>query len=142
MLVLAHGGGSRSGRVPPNQMDTRKVPLEGIDSPPRERIPMVFTDDPIFREFSDSYANELAADYFSGTVSVTPLPVLRITQSGENVVLSWPSSATGFLLQEFDFQNPETTWNAVPASAGTNGAENVVTLPLSGTNMLYRLYKK
>jgi len=104
--------------------------------------PMVFTDIPIFREFSDSAANELAADYFSGSVMVNPLPILRINHSGESVLLSWPRSATDFVLQQLDDLNPGTTWKPVSASATTTDTENVVTLPISGNNMLYRLYKQ
>jgi hypothetical protein len=71
------------------------------------------TDQLVTRCVSDAFANELPVSYVSGTVtvnSINPNPTLVITQSGTNVVLSWPLWAADFTLQ---------------TSEGTNGARAV-----------------
>ena len=78
----------------------------------------------------------------NGTVFSISLPVLppslTISPSDQNVILTWPASATGFTLQSItNFVAP--VWTAIfPAPVVVNGF-NMVTNPISGTQQLFRL---
>ena len=68
---------------------------------------------------------------------VTQRPNLTVARVGNNVRLAWPASATGFTLQE-TISLPGVWVNS--ADQGTvQGAEKVVTFPLSGPSKFYRL---
>ena len=67
-------------------------------------------------------------------------PTLFITQSGNNVILSWVAPSTGFLLEN----NPNLTvtngWSITsPAPVSTNGF-NYVTNTITPGNKFYRLH--
>ncbi len=68
------------------------------------------------------------------------LPQLLITQSGANVVLSWPTSAVGFQLQQTSQLGTEVNWSAVPNTPTQVADTWQVTLPISG-NSFYRLVR-
>lgn len=68
-----------------------------------------------------------------------PSPQLTITHAGANVVLSWPTNATGFALQSATNLVPPTVWSTnLPAPMVING-QNTVTNPINGTQQFYRL---
>lgn len=70
---------------------------------------------------------------------LTPLPSLDITSSGLNVLLSWPTNATGFALAE-NSDLATTNWGAVmTAPVVTNGQYQVVLPTLPGNSRFYRL---
>jgi uncharacterized repeat protein (TIGR03803 family) len=76
----------------------------------------------------------------SGTVfSLTlPPPQLTIIRSGANVVLTWPTKATGFTLQSTtNLVSPVWSTNS-PAPVVING-QNTVTNLISGTQQFFRL---
>jgi uncharacterized repeat protein (TIGR03803 family) len=66
-----------------------------------------------------------------GSVSASP-PQLTISLAGTNVVLTWPNDAPGFTLQSLTNLVPPEIWTTV------NG-QNVVTNPIAGKQMFYRL---
>jgi hypothetical protein len=63
---------------------------------------------------------------------------LNIQVSGANVVLTWPTNATGFTL-EFATNLASSVWNTNSAPTIVIGGQNTVTNPISGTQMFYRL---
>jgi hypothetical protein len=67
-------------------------------------------------------------------------PLLTITPSGTNVIVSWPSPSSGFGLQENPDLNP-ATWSAVPATNSDNGTIKSITAPAGPGNRYYRLKK-
>jgi len=80
-----------------------------------------------------------AGTVFRLSVGLVGQPKLTIVPSGANVVLKWPSSATGFVLQS-------TTGLASPVAWATNSAppvvingQNTVTIPISGPQLFFRL---
>jgi uncharacterized repeat protein (TIGR03803 family) len=78
-----------------------------------------------------------------GTVFSISLPVLRppltITPLGQNVVLSWPTTATGFTLQATTNFGTSSIWATnFPTPVVANGV-NTVTNPISGTQQFFRL---
>ena len=67
------------------------------------------------------------------------LPILRITRSANNVVLSWPAAATGFYLeQNFDIREPNG-WSLVGLPVVLTDGRNSVTVPISSATALFRL---
>ena len=68
-----------------------------------------------------------------------PQPQLTIIRSGANVILTWPTNATGFTLQSTTNLVSPVVWSAVsPAPVVVNG-QNAVTNSISGTQQFYRL---
>jgi len=93
---------------------------------------------------ADAYATILGwaataqFDYIRiGTPITPPPPQLNISRTGNNVAISWPTSASGFTLQ--------TTTSLAPASwsnAGNpvvQGAQNVFTITATNSARFYRL---
>jgi len=71
------------------------------------------------------------------TVSFSAL--LAITQSGTNVVLSWPTNVAGITLQSTTNLVSPGVWTPVaPAPVVVNG-QNTVTNPITGAQQFYRL---
>jgi uncharacterized repeat protein (TIGR03803 family) len=66
-------------------------------------------------------------------------PQLTINLSATNVILTWPTNATGFTLQSTTNLVPPVVWSAVsPAPVAVN-TNNAVTNIISGKQMFYRL---
>ena len=92
---------------------------------------------------SSADGNTLVAGNSSGAIYVsrsTPAPVLNLTPSGTNAVVSWLIPSLPFTLQ----QNPDlTTTNLTsvtnPPVLNLTNLYNEVTLPLSSSNTFYRL---
>jgi uncharacterized repeat protein (TIGR01451 family) len=79
------------------------------------------------------------------TVNDNPnVPLLKITQSGDNVVLAWSTNATGlgFVLQAKADLSTNTAWANVTNVPVTVGQQSIVTNALSaGPSKNYRLFK-
>ena len=65
-------------------------------------------------------------------------PLLTITRSGGNVIVSWPSPSTGFGLQE-NVSVGTTNWNPAAQIPADNGTTKSVTIPMPTGNKFYRL---
>ncbi|HLX67996.1 MAG TPA: hypothetical protein VKV04_00070, partial [Verrucomicrobiae bacterium] len=105
-------------------------------------VPILFGDGPVIREVSDPDATTVAADYINGAIVIGPPPSLRITASGDSITLSWPATASGFVLQEST--NPSLTlanWTAVRARPALVHNLNVVSVPLGSTVRFFRLFQ-
>ena len=79
----------------------------------------------------------------SATFTVTPgaPPLLTITRSGNGVILSWPLSAQGYVLESAGTLTGPNQWSAVVDTPTTNGLSLQVTNPVSGNAKFYRLKK-
>jgi uncharacterized repeat protein (TIGR03803 family) len=73
-----------------------------------------------------------------GSVSA-PAPTLTIFPSGANVVLTWPTNATGFTLQSTTNLVLTTVWSNVSPAAVVVNTNNAVTNAISGKQKFYRL---
>ncbi len=73
-----------------------------------------------------------------GSVSA-PAPTLTIFPSGANVILTWPTNATGFTLQSTTNLVSTTVWSNVSLAAVVVNTNNAVTNALSGKQTFYRL---
>jgi hypothetical protein len=77
----------------------------------------------------------LEGGFWGGVFAVQQVgsPTLVIQRAGFNVILSWDSNASGFILQEtMNLSNP-ASWSA------TAGGFNGMTVPASGPTKFYRL---
>ena len=59
--------------------------------------------------------------------AVAQLPALSIQQPGSDVLLSWPVSATGWVLQSSTQPGTAGSWANVPGSAAVQGGQLVWT---------------
>jgi hypothetical protein len=99
------------------------------------------------KNIPDTKINSSKQDWYAVTVapngdklilSSLYSPTLSIAQSGTSVIVSWPASFTGFVLQE----NPDITtinWTDVTNSVDIVGDENQVTISRSDANNFFRL---
>lgn len=70
---------------------------------------------------------------------LVPPPALSILRSGNQAVVSWPSSPSGFQLQQIGALGASQTWQNVPATPALTSGRNVVTNDVSTTNGFFRL---
>ena len=75
---------------------------------------------------------------FSISLPPTP-PQLTLALSGGSVVLTWPTSATGFSLQSITNLVSLGAWTFISATPVVVNGQNTVTNPISGTQQFYRL---
>ncbi|MEY2427500.1 MAG: hypothetical protein QOJ40_385 [Verrucomicrobiota bacterium] len=78
----------------------------------------------------------------NGTVfslSLLPPPQLAILPYGPNVILTWPTNATGFTLQSTTNLVSPAGWTAVSPKPVVVNGQNAVTNPVSGPQQFYRL---
>ena len=69
-----------------------------------------------------------------------PPPWLNILPSGTNVLLEWPTNATGYAL-EFTNNTPAGAWSTTLPAPVVVGTNKVVTNAISSTQRYYRLIK-
>jgi len=65
-------------------------------------------------------------------------PLLTITRSGANLIVSWPSPSTGFSLQE-NTNLATTNWASFPGPVGDDGTTKRVTNSAPLGNKFFRL---
>jgi phospholipase/lecithinase/hemolysin len=66
-------------------------------------------------------------------------PHLTLVPSSDNVVLTWPTNATGFTLQSTTNLVSSTVWTTVSPTPTVVNTNNAVTNPISGTQKFFRL---
>ncbi len=77
---------------------------------------------------------------FSASTTQTVTPVfLAIEASGGNVVISWPTTATGFKLQQSSDISLTNGWSAPSQSVAPTNGLNTVTVPVGGGAQYFRL---
>jgi RHS repeat-associated protein/uncharacterized repeat protein (TIGR01451 family) len=73
-------------------------------------------------------------------ITVTPRrPVLAITFSSGTLMLQWPVSPTGYVLESTAALGPQTSWTPVTATPWTVGDTKLLILQPSGAAQFYRL---
>src|SRR5439155_14116345 len=105
-------------------------------------VSLFFADDPIYREISDPGANALSADYLGTAITVNPVPSLSITQTGQDLTLSWPSWATNYVLQQSDGGlSSAANWTNSSATVTTTTNASSVYVPIEASTRFYRLLR-
>ena len=97
-------------------------------------------DVPVARQVADAGALDLVAGYENGTISISPVPSLRIRQNGQHITVSWPLWATNFVLQESD-NAANSNWSAVAGTPADTETERVLILPMGAGAKFYRLHR-
>jgi hypothetical protein len=92
---------------------------------------------------SSDGSKRFAAAYGGGIYTLEPALTLRITISGTNAVLSWPSSssASGFVLQHSNTLSP-ANWTDVATIPTVTKGENQVTVSVSSGTTFFRLKQR
>jgi hypothetical protein len=97
----------------------------------------------VTRCVADVLANELPVSFANGTLTIAPLvtsPVISISPSGTNVVLSWPIAAGSFKLQSLNSPSGLSGyWSNMPVTLQTNGPTVNATLPVTNRSSFFRL---
>jgi hypothetical protein len=71
---------------------------------------------------------------------VTFLPAINFSQNGNKFVLTWPTNAAGFSLQDSTSLSATSVWSSASLPS-VNGTNYVVTNTISSDAMFYRLKK-
>jgi hypothetical protein len=79
--------------------------------------------------------------YSTETTFTTVAPSLSARIIGGKVVLTWPANADGFILFSTTNLTPNASWTAVTPSPVVVSGQKVVTNPISGPRMFYRLLR-
>jgi hypothetical protein len=72
-------------------------------------------------------------------VQTVNAPELTVAHSGSSVVVSWPSSATGFTLQQNTNLAATNHWTASGYAITTNGATESITITAPSGSLFFRL---
>jgi hypothetical protein len=91
-------------------------------------------------------ADQISADFAAGpdTVPTGPAPSgpsLAASLSGQNIVITWSTDATGYGLEASAVVGTQAKWNAVSTPPVVDSGKNKVTVPISGATQFYRLKK-
>jgi len=70
--------------------------------------------------------------------SIVGRPQLRISLSGSQAAVSWPTGFPSFVLESSD-NLTRTDWSSVSQTPTTNGTQITVTVPVDSTDKFYRL---
>lgn len=79
-----------------------------------------------------------------GVVTAVPMPgapELKAVRSGQGVLISWPSTSPGFVLEEAISLPLPNGWGVINQAVIVVGGENTVTIPAVSGNRFYRLKK-
>ncbi len=68
-------------------------------------------------------------------------PLLTITRSGASIIVSWPSPATGWTLQQNSNSINSADWNNVTDTIQDDGTTKTLTVNPPTGNRFYRLFK-
>jgi hypothetical protein len=87
-----------------------------------------------------NYAVVVGFEGIAENLDPVTLPSLRIARTSANEVLVlWPASATGWVLQQSSTLGTSADWTDVSTRIVVNGTDNTVTLPLVAGDRFYRL---
>jgi hypothetical protein len=78
---------------------------------------------------------DTASNFFAGVSA----PQLTLMHSGANVILTWPTNATGFTLQSTTNLVSPTGWTTVSPTPVIVSTNNVVTNSITGAQQFFRL---
>jgi hypothetical protein len=76
-----------------------------------------------------------------GGSPATAQPAIQIARSGLRIVLSWPSSASGYILEKSAKLGPGASWTSQTTGISQSGGLYSVTNNASGTDFFFRLRK-
>jgi len=132
MLSLQPGNSFTNGA----QQELAKLTFTALTS--ASNRPVTLVNGPVLLSISDPLANELAANFSNGSVTVNPPPTLTAGFFGPNATLSWPVWGTGFNVQATG-DLLKQGWTNFSYSAQTNGSDIIITIPVPAESGYFRL---
>lgn len=89
-------------------------------------------------------ARDTANNFGSATLAViyNLSPPMQAVVSGSDLVVSWPVSASSFVLQSADTLSPPVLWSNVVTMVMTNSVTLTATLPTTNQQKFFRLLKQ
>ena len=84
---------------------------------------------------------EIATHYAAGPDALAPAPKLTASLSGNKLVISWPSSATGYALEGTSQLGASASWSTVATSPVTTNGVTSVTVTVGTGTQFFRLKK-
>jgi hypothetical protein len=125
--------------------DTELVKLDFTVTPSASgTTSLAFASQPVIQAVADVTAETLTANYVGGDLTITPLvvvggPALRITQGTNGLLISWPASANGYILESTD--DPASgNWTPIADGYITNATDISLEITPSATRQFYRLH--
>jgi hypothetical protein len=98
-----------------------------------------------FRIYSGTLSDaEVAADYAAGPDllgSEVQQVSLTTARSGNGFTLSWPASATGFVLESSSALGPQAAWASATEQVTVQGTDNTAVIQPGAASKFYRLHK-
>jgi hypothetical protein len=91
------------------------------------------------RNFFGSASATISLTITAGTAGAASQPTLTVLRTGESVLLAWPVTSDGFVLEETQLQ--PSAWTNSSVQVVVQGNENVATIVTTGTAKFYRLRK-
>jgi hypothetical protein len=75
------------------------------------------------------------------TLHNPPIQVGATTQSGNALVMTWPTNAVGFQLEFATNLGPSAIWTPIKSTATVVNGQNVLTNSITGQGMFFRLHQ-
>lgn len=72
-------------------------------------------------------------------IQQTMVPRLQIRVSGRDIILTWPASADGFVMETTESLVPDSDWRALEDTVTVEGQERILRIPLESHTRFYRL---
>jgi len=77
--------------------------------------------------------------FWADAIVAIPRPLLSLTRSGANVIISWPATFSGYSLQTASDLKPGALWTPVSQPAAQVGNEYRATVPIARAHQFFRL---
>jgi uncharacterized delta-60 repeat protein len=117
-------------------------PADGDDVPLTQNLLAIAPDGSVYVSGASDgdYTSYRNFDFATVKYAVVPsAPLLHIARAGTSVIVSWPTTAGAFHLQENTNLTTASSWTAVTHSAVTNGGQTSLTLPSGSGKKFFRL---
>ena len=97
------------------------------------------TNVPVIVNFQYTVTNQISGGSRFYRLATITAPALQAQVSGKNFILSWPTNATGYVLQTTTNLAAANSWATVTNMPATVNQQNVVANQISGAARFYRL---
>ena len=97
------------------------------------------TNVPAIVDFQYTVTNQISGSSRFYRLATVVIPTLQAQVSGNNFILSWPASASGYVLETTTNLTAANSWTVVTNTPATVNQQSVVTNQISGAARFYRL---